>query len=75
MRYAIVIERGEKSYGAYVPDLPGCVAAAEREDDGISSGVTRHGPSGRNVSNVFPRDHCPPPNLICQSRALPSSSR
>ena len=28
-KYAVVIERGEKSYGAYVPDLPGCVAAAE----------------------------------------------
>ena len=28
MRYAIVIEQGENSYGAYVPDLPGCVAAA-----------------------------------------------
>jgi predicted RNase H-like HicB family nuclease len=26
MRYAIVIERGPTSYGAYVPDLPGCVA-------------------------------------------------
>ena len=29
MRYAIVIEKGPTSYGAYVPDLPGCVAAAE----------------------------------------------
>ena len=29
MRYAIVIEKGPKSYGAYVPDLPGCVAAAK----------------------------------------------
>ena len=29
MRYAIVIEKGPASYGAYVPDLPGCVAAAE----------------------------------------------
>ena len=28
MRYAIVIERGDDSFGAYVPDLPGCVAAA-----------------------------------------------
>jgi len=28
MRYAVVIERGPKSYGAYVPDLPGCVAVA-----------------------------------------------
>ena len=26
MRYAIVIERAEKNYSAYVPDLPGCVA-------------------------------------------------
>ena len=29
MRYAIVIEKGETSYGAYVPDLPGCVAVGE----------------------------------------------
>ena len=29
MRYAIVIEKGETSYGAYVPDLPGCFAVGE----------------------------------------------
>jgi predicted RNase H-like HicB family nuclease len=29
MRYAIVIEKGPTSYGAYVPDLPGCVAVAK----------------------------------------------
>ncbi len=28
MRYAIVIEKAEGSYSAYVPDLPGCVATA-----------------------------------------------
>ena len=33
MRYAIVIERGDTSYGAYVPDLPGCVAAAETREE------------------------------------------
>jgi predicted RNase H-like HicB family nuclease len=27
MRYAIVIEAAEGNYSAYVPDLPGCVAA------------------------------------------------
>ncbi|MBI3417333.1 MAG: type II toxin-antitoxin system HicB family antitoxin [Verrucomicrobia bacterium] len=32
MRYAIVIERGPTSYGAYVPDLPGCAAAAETRE-------------------------------------------
>ncbi len=29
MEYAIIIEKGEEGYGAYVPDLPGCVAAAD----------------------------------------------
>ena len=29
MKYAVVIERGPTSFGAHVPDLPGCVAAAE----------------------------------------------
>jgi predicted RNase H-like HicB family nuclease len=29
MRYTVVIEQGPTSFGAYVPDLPGCVAAAE----------------------------------------------
>ena len=27
MRYAVVIEQAESNYSAYVPDLPGCVAA------------------------------------------------
>ena len=26
MRYAVILEKGPKSYGAYVPDLPGCAA-------------------------------------------------
>ena len=29
MRYAIVIEKSETGFGAYVPDLPGCVAVGE----------------------------------------------
>ena len=29
MRYAIVIERAESNYAAYVPDLPGCVATGQ----------------------------------------------
>ncbi len=37
MRYAVVIEKADGNYSAYVPDLPGCVATgatvkdAERE--------------------------------------------
>lgn len=29
MQYLVVVEKSENGYGAYVPDLPGCVAAAE----------------------------------------------
>ena len=29
MRYAVIIEKAENSYGAYVPDLPGCVAVGD----------------------------------------------
>jgi predicted RNase H-like HicB family nuclease len=31
MQYLVVIERGSSSYGAYVPDLPGCVAVGESQ--------------------------------------------
>lgn len=33
MEYLVVVEKGATSYGAYVPDLPGCVAAAESKDE------------------------------------------
>lgn len=29
VRYAVIIEQGDTSYGATVPDLPGCIAVAE----------------------------------------------
>jgi len=28
MQYLMIVEKSESGYGAYVPDLPGCVAAA-----------------------------------------------
>ena len=33
MKYAVVIERGPTSYGATVPDLPGCFAVAESREE------------------------------------------
>ena len=33
MKYAIVVERGHNSYGAYVPDLPGCIAVAKDKEE------------------------------------------
>ena len=29
MKYAVIVEEGENSFGAHVPDLPGCVAVAD----------------------------------------------
>ena len=29
MKYTVIVEKGEKNFGAYVPDLPGCVAVGE----------------------------------------------
>lgn len=31
MKYMVVIEKGESGYGAHVPDLPGCIAAADTQ--------------------------------------------
>jgi predicted RNase H-like HicB family nuclease len=33
MRYMVVIERGKKSWGAHVPDLPGCIAVGETKNE------------------------------------------
>jgi len=33
MRYAIVIEKAESNYSAYVPDLPGCVATGATAEE------------------------------------------
>lgn len=45
MRYAVVIEKAEGNYSAYVPDLPGCVATgstvAEAEEQ-IREAITFH---------------------------------
>jgi predicted RNase H-like HicB family nuclease len=29
MRYAVIFEKSETNFGAYVPDLPGCVAVGD----------------------------------------------
>jgi predicted RNase H-like HicB family nuclease len=32
MKYAVIVEEGETSFGAHVPDLPGCVAVADTKE-------------------------------------------
>lgn len=33
MRYAVIVEEGETSFGAHVPDLPGCIAVGETKQE------------------------------------------
>ncbi len=36
MNYTVVIEAGPVSYGAFVPDLPGCIAVGETREEAIT---------------------------------------
>ena len=45
MRYAIVVEKTENNYSAYVPDLPGCVATGktiEETENEIRDAINFH---------------------------------
>ena len=45
MRFAVVIERADGNYSAYVPDLPGCVATGatvEAVEDEIREAIRFH---------------------------------
>ncbi len=45
MRYAVVIEKVEQNYSAYVPDLPGCVATgatAQQAEAEIRAAIEFH---------------------------------
>ena len=33
MRYAVIIEKSTDAFGAYAPDIPGCVATGETRDE------------------------------------------
>jgi predicted RNase H-like HicB family nuclease len=33
MRYAVIIEKAENNYSAYVPDLPGCITTGKTVED------------------------------------------
>jgi predicted RNase H-like HicB family nuclease len=35
VNYVVIVEKGEASYGAYVPDLPGCVVVGETREEAM----------------------------------------
>jgi len=45
MRYAIVIEKADDNYSAYVPDLPGCITTGQSVEEtvrNIREAITGH---------------------------------
>jgi predicted RNase H-like HicB family nuclease len=36
MRFLVIVEEGPTSFGAYVPDLPGCVAVGETREEALA---------------------------------------
>ena len=64
MKYAVMIEKGPNSYGATVPDLPGCVAVAETLEEVetlIREAVDFHIEGLRQDGLPIP-----PPTTICE---------
>ena len=64
MRYAVVIEKGEKSFGAYVPDLPGCIAVGttvEEVKQLITEAIPLHLESLREEGQPIPE-----PSSLCE---------
>ncbi len=58
MKYLIVIEKGPKSYGAYVPDLPGCVAVGDSKAEVkrlIREAISLHLEAMRDNGETIPK--------------------
>jgi predicted RNase H-like HicB family nuclease len=58
--YVVIVEEGETSIGAYVPDLPGCVAIGESREEVlglIREALEIHIESLRDNDEPIPRPH------------------
>ena len=61
MKYTVVLEKGESSYGAFVPDLPGCIAVAEDREQTLrllKEAVAFHVEGLRAQGLPAPAPHC-----------------
>ena len=61
MKYTIIIEKGDSSYGAFVPDLPGCIAVGETKQETIeliSEAIEFHIEGLHEDGSIVPTPHC-----------------
>jgi predicted RNase H-like HicB family nuclease len=76
MKYAVVVERSATGFAAYVPDLPGCVAAGQtRAEVGrlIREAIQRHLEGMREDGEPIPKPTTG--SISSKSRRLPGTSR
>ncbi|MGR9106386.1 MAG: type II toxin-antitoxin system HicB family antitoxin [Gammaproteobacteria bacterium] len=60
MRYTVIIEEGPTSWGAYVPDLPGCVVAGESRSEVLTlirEAIEFHLEGLKAAGQAFPQPH------------------
>jgi predicted RNase H-like HicB family nuclease len=58
MKYAVIIEKSTRNYGAYVPDLPGCVATGKNSAEvrrRIERAISNHIRSLREHGETVPK--------------------
>ena len=61
MKFTVIIEQGERSYGAYVPDLPGCVAVGNSREEAlqlIKEAIDFHIEGLKEDNEPLPKAHC-----------------
>jgi len=61
MKYTVILEQGESSYGAFVPDLPGCIAAGETKEETlrlIKEAIAFHIEGLKEEGQPVPEPHC-----------------
>jgi len=66
--YLVVIEEGKNSFGAYVPDLPGCVAVGQSRDEVLD--LVREAIQFHIEGLVETGDRVPPPTSTAQLVAI-----
>ena len=61
MEYTVILEKGKSSYGAFVPDLPGCIATGESREETLSlikEAIEFHIEGLKEDGEIIPKPYC-----------------
>ena len=72
VKYAVIFERGENNWAAYVPDLPGCISTGKTLEDterNIREAIQGHLKTMRDFGQPVP----PPTSLAKEVEVIPAA--